>query len=106
MCLQSEGHDHVSEMGLIAASRMTQDMLAGVARDPSKPVKRVYNETVANDQDLLDDVPEFSAVRSRLTRKRLFLVPPIPGLVENVTLEGEWTQTWNGTPFLAVQDND
>ena len=48
---------------LIETSALTQIMIEEIETDPSKPIKRVYNEVVRNSQQD-DHVLEFSLVRS------------------------------------------
>ena len=98
-------HNHPNDTNLIETTALTQTMIEEIETDPSKPIKRVYNEVVRNSQQ--DDyVPEFSGVRSRLNRKRASLVPPIPDNVYEVLIEDEWAETWRGANFLCHQDND
>lgn len=79
-----------------------------VSEDPSKPIKRVYNEVIerfiGNDED--EDLPEFSGVRSALQRVRSSLLPPIPTDVDDVNIRGEWKKTWGRNKFLSLLDND
>ena len=98
-------HNHPEDTELIATGAIKQQMVAAVQADPSKPIKRVYDEVVRG-QDSDTEVPEFSNVRSRLQRKRASLLPPIPDEVDDVQVLGEWAQTWSGRRFLSAQSND
>ena len=64
-------------------------MMNEVARDPSRPIKRIYNEVLIQHSHTVDDddIPEFSRVRSKLSRKRMSLLPPIPRIVDDVIIE-------------------
>ena len=56
-------HNHPNDTNLIETTALTQTMIEEIETDPSKPIKRVYNEVVRNSQQD-DHVPEFSLVRS------------------------------------------
>jgi hypothetical protein len=106
-----EHPDHGPDTELISKSSLTQRMVANVERDPTKPVKRVYNDTLledhlADDDDDDVDIPAFDSVRSKLSRKRLSLMPAIPHDIHDVIFEGEWVNTWSQERFLSHQDND
>jgi hypothetical protein len=77
-----------------------------ILQDPSKPIKRVFDEVVVRADDDDDDIPEFHTLRTRLNRTRSFLLPEIPHTVEDVVIEGEWAETWNRKRFMSLQDND
>ena len=68
--------------------------------DPSKPIKRVYDEIIIDHQrrqvGRAQDEPEYSSVRSNLNRYRSGLMPPIPRTVEEAArhLQGTNGQTW------------
>ena len=82
-------------------------MVTTVENDPSIPVKRVYEQVLLGNEVVDDDaIPEFSHVRSKLSRKRMSLIPPIPHDVHDVEIENEWSETWTGELFLSHQDND
>ena len=70
---------------MIGANSMAQAMVAEVEKNPSIPVKRVYNQVVLDNPTAVDDdaIPEFFQVSSKLTRKKLSLTPPIPHNVDN-----------------------
>jgi hypothetical protein len=76
--------------------------------DPTKPIKRVYNDVIQRAVRYVDptDIPEFHSLRSSLSRTRSTLMPDIPDDVDDVILEREWKRTWNGKKFLSHQDNN
>ena len=61
---QSEDHTHGSENDVITRSVLVQRMRAQIQRDPTRPIKRVYNEilTETAENHTVDDTPEFSSV--------------------------------------------
>lgn len=103
--LQVGDHNHADEGDLIATTSTKQHMLQAVEDDPSKPVRRVYDEVI-RDAENDDQVPQFNSVRSRLQRRRASLMPPIPQTVEDVVIHNEWAETWRGEDFMCHQDND
>lgn len=76
---------------------------------PTKPIRRVYNECIVvessdTDANDIEAIPEFSEIRSSLARKRRKYYPAIPKTVHDVTVRGQWRQTWNAKEFLVHQD--
>ena len=102
--LQVAEHNHADETEMITCSSVKQRMLEVVEANPSKPVRRVYDEVIQDAEE--DVVPEFNNVRSRLCRKRASLLPPIPQNIDEVVIQNEWAQTWRGLDFVSHQDND
>ena len=90
---------------MITAGAISSEMTEAVRNDPSKPLKRIFNETILH-VDAEEDIPEYHNIRSKLSRFRASLLPPIPENVDDVMLDGEWVNTWEGTQFLSHQDND
>lgn len=105
LCPPVPNHNHPDNMDVISSSAVKQKMVEKLVADPSKPIKRVYDEVVADTVDH-DQVPEFSHVRSKLNRKRVSLFPLIPNDVEDVNTENERAETWGGSGFLSHQDNE
>ena len=101
-----ENHGHPQDNEMITGSTLANEMEQEVRNDPSKPIKRIYNETVCRADNDVNNTPEFHTVRSRLTRTRARLVPPIPHDIDDVIIENEWRNTWGGDQFLSHQDND
>lgn len=79
-------------------------MLDAVENDPSQHVRRVYNAAVQVEEG--HEVPGFHTVRTQLERHRASMIPEIPHVVEDVLIEDEWAETWDGRPYLSLQDND
>ena len=96
-------------MELIQREQAFQRMRASIRRDPTKPIKRVYNAAV---EELIDDdheeeyIPTFNSLRSRLGRVRASLLPPIPQIIDDVVVEDEWAETWRGDQFLSLLYNE
>jgi hypothetical protein len=83
-------------------------MRAKIHRDPTRPIKRVYNEILTETSENLpvEDTPEFSSVQSALKGRRSSLIPEAPQTIDDVDIVGEWATTWAGRPFLSHIDND
>ena len=82
-------------------------MISKVYEDPSKPIRRIYNECVVAANDIRPgDLPQFDNVRSKLSRERQSLIPEIPNEIEDVDIVGEYSRTWDGDSFLSRIDND
>lgn len=75
-----------------------------VRKDPTRPVRRVY-ETTAGGIPNDEHIPEYHNIRSRVQRYRSTFMPPIPSDVKDVVIDGEWRQTWSGQKFLVKLDN-
>lgn len=79
-----------------------------IRKDPTKPIRRVYNECIAvnssDDSDDLAGIPEFSEVRSAMSRKKRDYFPLIPRRVQDVLVQGNWKKNWRGQEFLVRQD--
>ena len=74
-----------------------------IKNDPTKPIKRTYNDVIQRAVRYVDptDIPEFHYLRSSLSRTRSTLMPD----VDDVILEREWKRTWDGKKFLSYQAN-
>ncbi|XP_002739538.2 uncharacterized protein LOC100377344 [Saccoglossus kowalevskii] len=102
----SPHENHGPEDEAMKARAVICRMSEAVEADLSRPARRVYNACVQDEQQL-EDVPNFGTVRTQLERRRAAHVPPIPCDIENVVIPGEWAETWGrGRQFLSHQDND
>ena len=104
---QVGNQEHEGDEEAIAVGRLTRKIEEKITGDPSKPVKRVFNKVVTNAREVpVEYIPDFHGIHSRLYRRRESLLPPIPHDIEDVSVEGEWEQTWSGHQFKCHQDND
>lgn len=103
-----EDHDHIEDDECINENEVVNQAKEIIKLDPTKPIKRVYNEVIGafEDNDEYEALPDFSRVRSKLQRVRASLIPPIPHAIEDVEIENEWKENWAGKPFLSHLDND
>ncbi|XP_077863133.1 uncharacterized protein LOC144345908, partial [Saccoglossus kowalevskii] len=98
-------HNHEGEWELIQKEDMMREVKQKLAEDPSKPIKRVFNDAAGRREDRGEDVPVYASLRSRMHRCRQENLPPIPRRIEDVQIEGEWTRSWRGRRFLSLVDN-
>ena len=94
------GHDHAGEPDLVATTAVIEQMLNLVAANPTMPVKRAYDQVVAQ-AAVVHHIPPFNSVKSRLERRQARLMPPIPRRVADVAVQGEWAVSWGGMPSSA-----
>ena len=77
-----------------------------IKTDPTKPIRRAYNDVIASTDDAANEVPEFSTIRSSLQRTRSSMMPPIPHCHDDVMFEGDWAKTWKGQVFVSCNFDD
>lgn len=80
--LSAQQHNHADDTRVITSSSLTQRMIDEVLADPTRPIKRIYDEVVRNAEEEEQHIPDFDHVRSKLHRIRAALVLPIPRHVE------------------------
>ena len=99
--LQVGGHDHEEDEALITPSRVFNEAKGALRNDPSRPIKRAFDEVIANfDSDINEELPGFGQLRSRLQRVRSKALPPLPENIHDVDIEDKWSKTWRGDNFL------
>ena len=98
-------HDHEQDTEVINREEAIQELRTQVEADPSRPIRRVYNNVADDREEREDDTPVFDSVRSVMGRCRNRHLPPIPQNIQEVNVEGQWAQTWRGHNFLSLQDN-
>ena len=104
-------HDHPAMDEIINRQHITSQIKADVETNPSAPIKRVYDAAIANEERHgnpipIDDIPTFHCIESQLKRAKYANVPEIPHNVDDVVIDGVWSQTWQGRNNLIHQDND
>lgn len=107
----ADAHNHPPMEQIINKQIVTSRIKDSVITNPSEPIRRLYDAAIAleerNDNPLpLEDIPTFQRIESQLKRAKYSHVPEIPHGVENVIIENEWGQTWQGRNNLIHQDND
>lgn len=107
--MQVPSHNHAEDDATITRVQFVHDVKRSVKADPSKPIRRAYNEALRGqqigDSDEEDYIPEFHSVRTSIARKRQSMFPSIPRKVKDVTVKGRWAKNWQGQPMICHQDN-
>lgn len=105
--MREDIHNHMADDFQAKRGILLKRLHHQVERDPTVPVKRIYDEVICIDSDDSDEVlPQFANVRSRLKRFRSRFIPPIPASITDVNIQDQWKKTWSGKNFLTLQDNN
>ena len=102
-------HQHEPDDEVNHNQVLINDIKSQIEDDLTAPVKRIYNRQVAQVHHQGDGdrpLPEFHLIQSQLHRARQRLVPPIPRNVDDVNIDGERANTWQGFRNLVHLDND
>ena len=87
-------HEHPDDGDVISSTDIMNKMMQAVEDDPTKTVRRVYEEAVRDaTEDEKKHIPAFDTVRSKLHRKRASL---LHSREEKLVVEHEWAKTWYG----------
>lgn len=111
---QEMGHIHDSDVEQIKKDKFLNDAKQKIRDNPTKPIKRVYDEQVAAAHQAVGQgggdrppmVPDFVSIRSQMSRTKTENLPEIPAEVEEVQFFGPWQETWRGSRFMLQQNND
>ena len=96
-------HTHLPNDQILLRKEVTSEIKDKIVDHPTLPVKRVYNEFVAREQQQQNPrqhLPVFQSITSTMNRKRKTLVLPIPANIRAINIQGEWATTWRGERFL------
>ena len=91
-------YGHFPDIEAVERLKITNIMKSKVTANPSAPIKRTYDDAVANLQHLPappdpEDVPLFDDIYQALKRKKRENVPMIPRTVADVVINGVWAET-------------
>ena len=105
---QPAQHDHGPEDDVIDYAEFRDRLNRIIVADPTKPLRRVYDEAAQAARRARPRViiPEFHRVSTSMGRTRSGVLPRIPRRVGDVDVAGPWAQTWRNTRFLSKQDRD
>ena len=79
-----------------------------------RPIPSIYEEELNklrdhdwddNAKTVVQRLPTFNSARSALYRARRKQTPKLPETLNDITLEGKWTETATGDRFLLFDDN-
>ena len=113
--IHRDDHNHETDDRVIVHDQFQNNAKRQLFDDPTKQVKRLDDQQVAlahrsattcGGRDQYPPVPEFSFVRSQLSRTRSKLLPQVPHDVDDVIIQGAWRETWRGERLLLTQNND
>ena len=104
-------HEHAPDEEFILRQDIINEIRNVIAEDPTDPVKRSYDRTVSrilcqDGNNRAEHVPEFYNIVAQLNRKKRQHVPDIPATVEQVEINNEWAETWDGQRNLLHIDNE
>ncbi|VDI03734.1 Hypothetical predicted protein [Mytilus galloprovincialis] len=78
------------------------------------PIPTIYEEELVklrtddcNDdtQELVENIPTFPSCKNIMYNKRKKNLPVLPKTVDQINIDGIWTRTTKGDPFLLADDN-
>ena len=103
-------HNHPPQSDVINRAKFRDKIRDKIIQDPTKPLKRQYNSGVIEHMqgggDREYNVDEYNTLKSMFFRTRVESLPERPDQIEDVVINGTWSQTWNNKRFLLNLDND
>ena len=100
----SFGHDHPpsNETTVKFVSTMRKR-----ARSETTPMQQIFNDELMKEADQdIPDIPTFPSIKSSMYRQRRTMMPVLPQTLQDVDLQGPWSQTHDGKQFLLFSDGD
>lgn len=102
-------HNHPAHDAITSRSETRERLKAATINDPTRTTKRTFDAEVAqlarqgggDREGLL-----YHSFRSSMQRARSTVVPPVPGTVEEVDVNGPWGETWEQERFLLHLDKN
>ena len=107
--LQESPHNHEDDELFAKHDKILDTLRENIRQDPSVTLKRVYENISRRHAQGCGDrepMPEFHRVKSTMSRTRLEYVPAVPRYIEDVTIRGQWENTWSNEKFAMFNDND
>jgi len=103
---------HAASLKDTEAIRFRNELKAAARLAPEKSSKEVYDQVMNSkisetDANLVDELvsalPDYVCMKSSIQRVRMEGRPVIPGSLEELNIDGEWTKNSNGDQFLLFQ---
>ena len=95
MNINNNNHTHLPEDDQIEEAQFVNAVKDSVVQEPTTPIKRVYNQTVAlahqhagANGGAVPRIPDFHKIRSSLSRTKALQCPPIPSSINQVQIIG------------------
>ena len=107
----NDAHMHLNEMDKIGEMDSMNNMREQVRANPTMPIKRIYDHTVATAHQNAGAgapvplIPDYSQVKSSLYREKASQCPPIPHNIQQMQINGLFAQTFLGERYLLHLDN-
>ena len=105
----NNNHNHPVDNRSIAEADAVNAMKTAIVRQPTVPVKRIYDQTLVQIFQKAGvngpPVPDFHAIRSSLCRTKAAQCPPIPQGIQDVRIAGAFAQTYLGERYLLELNN-
>ena len=100
----SFGHDHPP------SNKTTVKFVSTMrkrARSETTPMQQIFNDELMKEADQdIPDIPTFPSIKSSMYRQRRTMMPVLPQTLQDVDLQGPWSQTHDGKRFLLFSDGD
>ena len=110
--INNNNHTHLPEDDQMEEAQFLNAMKDSIVQEPTTPIKRVYNQTVALAHQLagangeaVPRIPDFHNIRSSLSRTKALQCPPIPRSINQVQISGTYAHTFLGERYLLHLDN-
>ena len=110
--LKTQGqHTHMPDETKIQEKKCLHTAKEDAVHHPFKSMKRVFSDAFAetvqdNNEEALDGLPSMKKYRCTLYRARGKRLPQIPHTRQEIDLQGQWSQTKDGRPFLLANDGE
>ena len=103
-------HSHLPNNQMVEKKEVVHEMKNRIQQNPTLPVKRVYDQVVAQQQQQpqgarAGNIPQFNQVSSSLNRKRSVDLPSVPHNMAAVAVQGDWARTWANELYLSYINN-
>lgn len=105
-------HTHAADHTEVVAKQI-MTAISRRCTDEVRPIPSIFSEELNKLRDnewddtsreLIERLPTFNTARSSLYRARRKQTPPLPKTTADIRLEGKWTETETGQPFLLLDD--
>ncbi|RWS19101.1 uncharacterized protein B4U80_11224, partial [Leptotrombidium deliense] len=104
-------HDHADHSSIIAQTLNKEKLKNAVLEQPSKGMKRVYDEVVRkqvassrNPDETVANLPTFKEYGRTMHRVKSSLLTKDPKNLADMQLTGDWIETINKQQFVAIND--
>ncbi|CAC5374706.1 unnamed protein product [Mytilus coruscus] len=108
-----DNHNHHSDRMQLRVDDVLERMKSR-CKDELTAIPTIYEEELVKLRDrewnddthqLVEHIPTFYSCKHQLYNERHKTLPALPTSVADITVDGEWTETITGQPFLLADDN-